>query len=72
MKYDMGHAKFLKLTKGAVPSIYPEGSCRSVAKGTDQRRDPTPRLTSAMRKREALQVVNTADTSDYATCVEHG
>lgn len=53
-QYKLGMAKRLRLKKGATPSIYPEGTCHSQAKGG--RGHAPPEMTTAMRKREAFQV----------------
>ncbi len=55
MKFDLGHAKILRLHKHAVPTIYPTGTCKTGR--NDGASVDAPSMTSAMRKREALQVI---------------
>uniref|UniRef100_A0A3B3BDF2 THAP domain-containing protein 1 n=1 Tax=Oryzias melastigma TaxID=30732 RepID=A0A3B3BDF2_ORYME len=54
MQVDMGLAKNLFLNKDAIPCVYPEGTCHSQAAGGLA--TPTPQPSSAMRKRQVLQV----------------
>ncbi len=60
MKYEMGVAKKLLLKRGAVPSIYPDGTVRKRLQRRDTegynrpRREQRPR--GAFRKREVIRV----------------
>ena len=54
MAYQMGMAKKLRLKKTAVPTVYPDGTCRTQA--SSGRGKAPPERTSAMRKREVIRV----------------
>lgn len=53
LRMDMGMAKKLVLKRGAKPTIYPEGTCRTLATTTS-----THGTSSAVRKREVLRLLS--------------